>query len=39
MCQNALDGKWREYNDTNVREVDERELLSQKPYCLFYRRS
>ena len=38
MCRNELDGKWWEYNDTNVSEVDESELLKQKPYCLFYRR-
>jgi len=38
MCRNELDGKWRQYNDTNVSEVDESELLKQKPYCLFYRR-
>jgi ubiquitin C-terminal hydrolase len=39
MCKNELDGKWRQYNDTNVRDIDEDELLRQKPYCLFYRRS
>ena len=38
MCKNELDQVWREYNDTNVREVTESELLKQKPYCLFYRR-
>ena len=38
MCRNELDSKWREYNDTHVRELDESELLRQKPYCLFYRR-
>ena len=38
MCRNELDQKWREYNDTGVREVDESQLLKQKPYCLFYRR-
>jgi ubiquitin carboxyl-terminal hydrolase 8 len=39
MCYNELDKKWREYNDTTVRLVDEYELLKQKPYCLFYRRN
>jgi len=39
MCQNAVDGMWREYNDTHVREVTESELLEQRPYCLFYRRA
>jgi ubiquitin carboxyl-terminal hydrolase 8 len=38
MCHNEKDNKWREYNDTHVREIDESELLKQKPYCLFYRR-
>ena len=38
MCRNELDQKWREYNDTGVRELDESQLLKQKPYCLFYRR-
>ena len=38
MCKNELDQIWREYNDTNVRLVEESELLKQKPYCLFYRR-
>jgi ubiquitin carboxyl-terminal hydrolase 8 len=38
MCKNELDGVWREYNDTTVRVVSENELLTQKPYCLFYRR-
>ena len=37
-CHNELDGRWREYNDTHVRDVSEDELLRQKPYCLFYRR-
>jgi ubiquitin carboxyl-terminal hydrolase 8 len=39
MCKNELDGKWRQYNDTNVSDVAESELLRQNPYCLFYRRS
>ena len=38
MCYNELDKTWREYNDTNVREISTEELLRQKPYCLFYRR-
>lgn len=38
MCRNDLDGQWREYNDTNVRTVEESHMLKQKPYCLFYRR-
>jgi ubiquitin C-terminal hydrolase len=38
ICRNELDGIWREYNDTNVKQVNEEYLLKQKPYCLFYRR-
>ena len=38
MCYNELDNSWKQYNDTSVREIDEEELLKQKPYCLFYRR-
>jgi len=38
MCYNELDKTWHEYNDTTVKEVDECDLLKQKPYCLFYRR-
>jgi len=38
MCRNELDQEWREYNDTNVEQVTESQLLKQKPYCLFYRR-
>ena len=38
ICRNELDGQWREYNDTHVKEVSEEHLLREKPYCLFYRR-
>jgi|UniRef100_A0A6C0E6I9 ubiquitin carboxyl-terminal hydrolase 8 len=31
-------GKWYHFNDTSVAEVDERQLVSPKAYCLFYRK-
>lgn len=31
-------GKWYHFNDTSVTEVDERQLVSPKAYCLFYRK-
>ena len=40
LCKNMNDGKWREYNDERVSEpLDEENILKQKPYCLFYKRS
>ena len=32
-------GKWYEYNDTIVTEVSEENLITNKAYCLFYRRN
>ena len=31
-------GKWYHYNDTNVSEVNVDQLITQKAYCLFYRK-
>jgi ubiquitin C-terminal hydrolase len=31
-------GKWYHYNDTNVTEIDEKHIVSQKGYVLFYRK-
>jgi ubiquitin C-terminal hydrolase len=31
-------GKWYHYNDTNVTEIDEKHVVSQKGYVLFYRK-
>ena len=38
MCKNNLDNSWHTYNDSSVSDVSEKEVLQQKPYCLFYRR-
>jgi ubiquitin C-terminal hydrolase len=31
-------GKWYHINDTNVMPIEEREVVSSKAYCLFYRK-
>ena len=31
-------GKWYEFNDTSVREVAEKNVISHKSYCFFYRK-
>ena len=31
-------GKWYEFNDRDVREILESNIISQKSYCLFYRK-
>jgi len=33
-----LNGKWYHYNDTNVDEIDEQSLVSNKAYCFFYKK-
>ena len=30
---------WKVFNDTNVFPIKEEEMLSKKPYCLFYKRN
>ena len=29
---------WKVFNDTTVFSIKEEEMLSKKPYCLFYKR-
>lgn len=31
-------GKWYEFNDTIVREINEEKIISNKSYCFFYRK-
>lgn len=31
-------GKWYEFNDTNICEVDEKNIISYRSYCLIYRK-
>lgn len=39
-CKNLNDKKWRKYNDSHVSDpVTQKEVLSQRPYCLFYTRN
>jgi ubiquitin carboxyl-terminal hydrolase 2/21 len=38
ICKNDLDNKYRIYNDTNVRDISEEDVLNEMPYCLFYKR-
>ena len=38
--KNLNDKKWRKYNDSHVSDpVTQKEVLSQRPYCLFYTRN
>ena len=32
------DGKWREMNDTSIREINEREVINANAYCIFYKK-
>ena len=31
-------GTWYEFNDTTVKEVSEKHVISHKSYCFFYRK-
>ena len=31
-------GKWYEFNDTNVNEISEEQVVSNRAYCFFYRK-
>ena len=31
-------GKWYCFNDTNVKEINEKDIVSNKAYSLFYRK-
>eukprot|EP00753_Platysulcus_tardus_P004106 PLAT12521.3.p1 GENE.PLAT12521.3~~PLAT12521.3.p1 ORF type:complete len:1474 (-),score=833.39 PLAT12521.3:84-4505(-) len=35
-CKSPEDGRWRCYNDSRVRDIDEGEVCSQAAYLLFY---
>ena len=30
--------KWKVFNDSSVFDIDYSDMMSQKPYCLFYKR-
>jgi len=38
VCKNYLDGKWSEYNDSNVSRVPKDKLTKYSPYLLVYKR-
>jgi ubiquitin C-terminal hydrolase len=31
-------GKWYEFNDTSVKEIDDTQIVTSKSYCFFYRK-
>ena len=35
-CKNSLNNKWYNYNDNNVSEIKEEDLITDSAYCLFY---
>ena len=37
-CKNSLDQKWRQYNDTHVRDISQEEAMNSKGYVFFYKR-
>lgn len=37
-CVKNANGKWYEFNDTNVREINENKIISINTYCFFYRK-
>ena len=34
----TANGKWYNFNDTNVKNINEKEIISGKSYCFFYRK-
>ena len=38
ICKNNSDDNWRIYNDSNVSDISDEDVLKEKPYCLFYKR-
>ena len=39
ICKNVLENKWNIYNDTSVSSIDESDVSTYNPYCLFYKRN
>lgn len=37
-CKNSENEKWYNFNDSNVREINESEIVSDSAYCLFYQK-
>jgi ubiquitin carboxyl-terminal hydrolase 8 len=38
VCRNYLDKKWYQYDDDNLTEIDDNDILNYNPYIFFYRR-
>ena len=38
FCKNSLKNKWYEYNDSNVKEISEDNIITKDAYILFYKR-
>ena len=36
-CKNYTNSKWYNYDDANVSEVDEKDLITKHAYMLFYK--
>ena len=36
-CKNITNGKWYDYNDESVKEIDEEDLITADAYILFYK--
>ena len=37
ICKNSVENKWKVYNDSQVTDINEGEIFSNHPYCLFYK--
>ena len=37
-CKNCIDGEWYEFNDSNVSKIDNKKVVSENAYVLFYKR-
>lgn len=37
-CQNPIDRKWYEFNDSDVSRIDPSDAVDKAAYVLFYRR-
>ena len=38
-CKNSIDNKWYNFDDDEVNEIDEDDLVTNKAYMLFYEAS
>lgn len=37
-CQNPFDQKWYDFDDTSVTEIEEKSIVTEAAYLLFYHR-